>query len=313
MWLILFSTWILNINALSTPTKISKKVLLAELQKSYKPKQIIDNVGINLINLTPDFDPEGSVASLVLVRLSKQLITLDNNRDLHKDTFDVDSLEKIVESFARADWNLSSQAREGAVEGTKAAAVLSKLLSLQSSKMWDTLIEKWNTIDADSFEPHQISGLKWAFDVLTEDCYLPLRFQKAYDALKLPFRIRTNICGKMSDLTVSNLLDQVNFRTEEIRTQSNKIVKERRQTAWQGDSHVDPFAYSGKSMDRDDWSDLVKDVRDFLDKETGQYYDGCLLNLYPDGGSGMRYHIDPDMGTLWAFETAVVSVGCESI
>ena len=241
MWLILFSTWILNINALSTPTKISKKVLLAELQKSYKPQQIIDNVGKNLINLTPDFDPEGSVASLVLVRLSKQLITLDNNRDLHKDSFDVDFLEKIVESFARADWNLSSQAREGAVEGTKAAAVLSKLLSLQSSKVWDTLVEKWNTIDADSFEPHQISGLKWAFDVLTEDCYLPLRFQKAYDALKSPFRIRSNLCGKISDLTVSNLLDQVNFRTEEIRTQSNKIVKERRQTAWQGDSHVDPL------------------------------------------------------------------------
>jgi alkylated DNA repair dioxygenase AlkB len=39
------------------------------------------------------------------------------------------------------------------------------------------------------------------------------------------------------------------------------------------------------------------------------YYDGCLLNLYPDGGSGMRYHVDPDQGTLWDYETAVVSVG----
>ncbi len=42
---------------------------------------------------------------------------------------------------------------------------------------------------------------------------------------------------------------------------------------------------------------------------SGMYYDGCLLNLYPDGGSGMRYHSDPDQGVLWDYETAVVSVG----
>jgi alkylated DNA repair dioxygenase AlkB len=33
------------------------------------------------------------------------------------------------------------------------------------------------------------------------------------------------------------------------------------------------------------------------------------LNSHPDGGSGMRYHIDPDQGVLWDYETAVVSVG----
>ena len=39
------------------------------------------------------------------------------------------------------------------------------------------------------------------------------------------------------------------------------------------------------------------------------YYDVCLVNLYPDGGSGMRYHIDPGQGVQWGFETAVVSIG----
>jgi alkylated DNA repair dioxygenase AlkB len=53
----------------------------------------------------------------------------------------------------------------------------------------------------------------------------------------------------------------------------------------------------------------VRTIRDALDERTSQYYDGCLLNHYPDGKSGMRYHIDPDQGTLWDYDTAVVSVG----
>ncbi|KAL3945657.1 MAG: hypothetical protein SGBAC_000225 [Bacillariaceae sp.] len=303
----LLGAWILNTNALSAPTRISKKTLLAELQKSYTPESIIDNVGKHV---TVDIDPEGSVASLVLVRLSKQLITLDNNGDLYKDSFGIGTLGKIVESFASSNWNSSAQARDSATEGTKASAVLSKLLALQSSDVWEPLVKKWQDIDAGDFEAHQISGIAWSFDVLLDDYNLPIQFQEAHDALELPFRIRRNLCGDIDGLEPSNLVDQVNFQTEEIRTKSNKIVRERRQTAWEGDDHVAPFAYSGKSMDRDDWSPLVKDVRDYLNKETGQYYDGCLLNLYPDGGSGMRYHIDPDQGTLWDFETAVVSVGC---
>ncbi|CAJ1949775.1 unnamed protein product [Cylindrotheca closterium] len=300
-------TWILNTNALSISTRISKKALLADLQKSYTPESIIDNVGKHV---SVDIDPEGSVASLVLVRLSKQLIALDNNGDPYKDSFDAGTLGKIVQSFASSNWNSSAQAREAATEGTKASAVLSKLLSLQSSNLWEPLLKKWKDTDAGEFEPHQISGIAWSFDVLSNDYNLPIQFQEAFDNLGLPFRIRANMCGDFDGLTVFNLVDQVNFRTEEIRTKSNKTVRERRQTAWEGDDHVAPFAYSGKNMDRDDWSPLVKTVRDHLNKQTGQYYDGCLLNLYPDGGSGMRYHIDPDQGTLWAFETAVVSVGC---
>jgi alkylated DNA repair dioxygenase AlkB len=62
-------------------------------------------------------------------------------------------------------------------------------------------------------------------------------------------------------------------------------------------------------MPRKAWSPSVESVRDRLQKAIGQYYDCCLLNHYPDGGSGMRYHIDPDQGLLWDFDTTVVSVG----
>mmetsp|Transcript_28564 Transcript_28564/g.28904 ORF Transcript_28564/g.28904 Transcript_28564/m.28904 type:complete len:84 (-) Transcript_28564:745-996(-) len=70
-----------------------------------------------------------------------------------------------------------------------------------------------------------------------------------------------------------------------------------------------PFSYSGKDMETAPWSAITESVRNCLYDTRGYYYDGCLSNLYPDGGSGMRYHIDPDQGTLWDRETAVVSIG----
>jgi alkylated DNA repair dioxygenase AlkB len=56
------------------------------------------------------------------------------------------------------------------------------------------------------------------------------------------------------------------------------------------------------------WSPVVRAVRDLLAENTGQYYNCCLYNLYSDGGSGTRYHADPDKGTLWDHDTAVLSV-----
>ena len=122
---------------------------------------------------------------------------------------------------------------------------------------------------------------------------------------------KNNMNPKSIDLGLSleNLKKQVDFQKEEIITQSKRVVRERRESAWQGEESVPGFAYSGKIMERKDFSPVVKNVRDFLHEKMGSYYDCCLLNLYPDGDSGMRYHVDPDQGTLWGYDTAVVSVG----
>jgi alkylated DNA repair dioxygenase AlkB len=163
-------------------------------------------------------------------------------------------------------------------------------------------------------EAHHLSGLKWAFDGLhlakpSGIFYFPKQLQDSYDSLNLPFRIIPGCMKDVQDLSLSTLTSQVQFKVDAIRTTSNRVVPERRQTAWEGDEGVPPFAYSGKAMPRSLWSPLVEATRDELVDRIGQYYDGCLLNLYPDGGSGMRYHNDPDQGTLWDYDTTVVSVG----
>eukprot|EP00980_Cylindrotheca_fusiformis_P012235 scaffold2983_cov123-Cylindrotheca_fusiformis.AAC.5 len=296
------------INVISFPsTTNTKKSLFADLQKSFTPESILQNIGTHV---ETQADPQGSLSSLILVRLSKQLISLDNNGEYCGDiAMDTSVIKNVVHTLATSDWDHSPQSRESAVDGTKAAAVLARLLPDVDTETWKPLLEMWEDPGIDPLETHQLSGIKWSFDVLGQTCNLPTHIQEAYESLDLPFRIHPKLCCNLSDLSVPNLVKEVNFRVDDIRTKSRQIVKERRQTAWQGDDHVAPFAYSGKSMPRDPWSSVVLNARDQIKMATGQHYDGCLLNLYPDGGSGMRYHIDPDQGTLWAYETAVVSVG----
>jgi hypothetical protein len=54
------------------------------------------------------------------------------------------------------------------------------------------------------------------------------------------------------------------------------------------------FAYSGKVMPAKPFSPSVARACAAVSELTGTEYDGCLVNLYLNGDSGMRYHSDPD-------------------
>jgi alkylated DNA repair dioxygenase AlkB len=311
--LVIISTSAVVTNSLSATT--TKQPLAGQLQRCFTPQDVLSKVGTQV---NPEVDPLGTVSSLILVRLLKLMIALDNNGH---ENWQIDmasqgkTLSGVVNSLAQADWKASSQALDAAVEGTKAASAISRVLPDIPMDTWEPLMTSWNrrakTI-VSKLQPHHLSGLEWCsacFQLRDQDFTLPAELQNAYNALNIPFRINVGCLQDMDGLSVENLVQQVDFQVEQIRTTSNRVVKERRQTAWEGDDHVAAFEYSGKSMERKPWSPLVRSVRDRLVERTGVYYDGCLLNLYPDGGSGMRYHIDPDQGTMWGFETVVVSVG----
>lgn len=326
------------------------------LQSCFTPVSILENVAVYL---SPKVDSSGALSSLTLVRLSKQLISLDNKRnnlyrnDTSKELLILNEekelwkngLNSAIDCLVSSDLIESQKSLDVFVEGIKSASVISRLLRPKieanddingiNCSWWTPLFEKIHEEDnhlAAVAQPHQLSGLKWSIDcfrlsIIDSDfsCELPRSLQQAYDDLDLPFAIRpgfltkTSDCNKFSSaeaqsseynlFSVASFIKQVDFLTEKIQTNSKRAVVERRQTAWQGDDNVPPFEYSGKSMERVPWSAVVGNVRDRLHEETSHYYDGCLLNLYPDGGSGMRYHIDPDQGIRWDFETAVVSIG----
>ena len=380
------------------------------LQQCTTPQQVLEQVGVHLVvpsggdnnNNSSNGTDRTAMASLTLIRLSKQLMTLQNEylhgNKMHQDStrhswnkIQVNELlssleikhstsstttttttsqlfQQIIQTLVSSPHldtthTTSSQSRasvlEPIVEGTKAVAILARLLpDLVTLDTCQPLLEFWTKVDDQlvhtpnvGLPVHQLSGLQWAYACLQHAVgdkrmsnsndendqqvllQLPNNLQQAYQEYQLPFCIIPGFLGQFQDdVTVDTLVDQVEFQVDTIRTTSTqRQVQERRETAWEGDEDVAPFAYSGKSMPRHSWSPWVKRIRDQLamdhnqssDKDVlnraminvpprmkrGIYYDGCLLNHYPDGGSAMRYHSDPDQGTLWSYETAVVSIG----
>ena len=294
-------------------------------------------------------DADGSIASRVLVRLSKMVIARDNHQHhAHNDCIDnppqqtgerqveidMGVLTTLTEHLASrpivlADENDHCSNLEALVDGTKACSILARLLTTTSPHCWwESMTRMWDPHDNNNilantavWQEHQISGLHWALESLqvanTNNNFqftLPASIQRAYNELNLPFRIYPGLL-QQELLPVHEWIAQVDhWGVDEIRigTTADGRVPERRHTAWQGDNDdtVAPFAYSGKHMVRRDWSRPVRQLRDRLvDTPHHPYYNACLLNWYPDGQSGMRYHSDPDQGTLWDYDTAVVSVG----
>lgn len=288
---------ILNAAALSYNTSN----LQSSLQKCASSADIINFLGENKSFLS------SSLASTVLVRLSKM-----SNEAIPVDA--VYTASTIVASDVKYKMN-------DLVEALKAAAVLARF---QSDKGCDTVAPLVNTLcEMDeslmgSLSSQQLSGIMWAFEsyqstfpdvVISSDAFMSIR-QRFLD-LHLPFRIRPGFLLKYVDKlpSVSDFIQEVDFKKEQVITSEGKIIEERRLTAWQGEEGVQGFAYSGKVMDTKPFSACVKRFRDVLAEHTGEYYDACLLNLYPDSNSAMRFHIDPDQGELWDYSTTVVSVG----
>lgn len=322
--------------------------LLADLQTCQTPHQVLDRVGRKL---TASADPTGEVARLALVRLSKQLIVMDNNVKNVRASWlpglfkswsqqEQDALHDLTQVMLHATTRNRDMGNhdtiENTVEGIKALSVISRLVPGPelAAPVVEHLYEYESEISTalrGRGKLHLLCGLDWAVKGmrlrhpdkgLLARPGLPEQISKLVSDANLPFCIHPGLFANALDeedrpgnqlppslLSVDQFSREVDFRVETIRTASQKVVPERRQTAWQGDETVGPFLYSGKAMPRQDWSPTVRAVRDALHSKTGQYYDCCLLNLYPDGGSGMRYHVDPDQGTLWNFDTAVVSVG----
>jgi alkylated DNA repair dioxygenase AlkB len=127
-------------------------------------------------------------------------------------------------------------------------------------------------------------------------------------AMGAPFSLHPGALAPLR-LGLAALQAEVALKRDEVKTASGEVMPETRLTAWQSD-FGDSFRYSGKAMAAPPGglTPRVAAARDALEAKFGVRYDSCLVNYYPDGSSGMRFHSDPQ-GAEWAPQTAVVSVG----
>jgi len=163
-------------------------------------------------------------------------------------------------------------------------------------------------IKANKNVPHAlISSAEWACRRLGIDQTYYSEITALHKDLQLPFYV---VPGFASDIvTIQDIRKEVPFQSEDLITRTGKRVQERRETCWMAEPGVGGLAYSGKIMSPVPFSPTVTRVRDAIEEATGIRYDCCLINWYGDGESACKFHVDPDMGRLWARDTVVVSIG----
>ena len=111
----------------------------------------------------------------------------------------------------------------------------------------------------------------------------------------LPFDGITNYHGlvldkKQSDFYYQKLIKTIQFKNDEAIIFGKKIITKRK-VAWYGASEFS-YKYSGILKTATIFTKELLALKEIVEKESGETYNSCLLNLYHSGDEGMAYHSD---------------------
>ncbi|WP_439881012.1 alpha-ketoglutarate-dependent dioxygenase AlkB family protein [Pontibacter sp. MBLB2868] len=93
-----------------------------------------------------------------------------------------------------------------------------------------------------------------------------------------------------SDLYLKTLEEEVNWQQESIKL-FGKLRPMPRLTAWYGDKG---YTYSGLHNKPQPWLPVLQELRERVEKASGQTYNSVLLNLYRTGQDSMGWHSDDE-------------------
>lgn len=111
----------------------------------------------------------------------------------------------------------------------------------------------------------------------------------------LPQDGTVNYYGKLlnqneADFYLNKLLETIEWRNDEAIIFGKKIITKRK-VAWYGEK---PFEYTYSNITKYalSWTKELLDLKKLIEKETGETFNSCLLNLYHNGEEGMAWHSD---------------------
>jgi len=89
---------------------------------------------------------------------------------------------------------------------------------------------------------------------------------------------------------LSKLLIDIEWKNDVAIIYGKKIITKRK-IAWYGES---PFQYSYSNTTKTalPWTKTLLTLKALVEKESGETFNSCLLNLYHDGSEGMAWHSD---------------------
>lgn len=122
-------------------------------------------------------------------------------------------------------------------------------------------------------------------------------FENNIDKTKnwLPKDGTVNYYGKLfnrrqADNYLEKLLTTIEWRNDEAVIFGKKIITKRK-VAWYGDKPFE-YTYSNTTKYALSWTKDLLELKTLIEKETGERFNSCLLNLYHSGGEGMAWHSD---------------------
>jgi alkylated DNA repair dioxygenase AlkB len=111
----------------------------------------------------------------------------------------------------------------------------------------------------------------------------------------LPADGTVNYYGKLlnkneADFYLIKLLETIEWRNDEAIIFGKKIITKRK-VAWYGEK---PFEYTYSNITKYalPWTKELLELKTLIEKETGETFNSCLLNLYHNGEEGMAWHSD---------------------
>lgn len=130
----------------------------------------------------------------------------------------------------------------------------------------------------------------------------------------LPYDGTVNYFGKILPLSDANsyfdiLSETIEWRPDEAIIFGKKIYT-KRAVAWYGDNPFE-YSYSNTSKYALPWTKELLELKQIIEKESGETYNSCLLNLYHDGSEGMAWHSDGETDLKKDGAIGSVSFGAE--
>lgn len=124
-------------------------------------------------------------------------------------------------------------------------------------------------------------------------------FDREFDAAMniLPKDGTVNYFGKVLEQDeanhyLSSLQNNIEWRHDEIFMFGKKIITKRK-VAWYGEKDF-KYTYSKTTKRALPWTKELAELKTIIEKQTGESFNSCLLNLYHNGSEGMGWHSDDE-------------------
>lgn len=130
----------------------------------------------------------------------------------------------------------------------------------------------------------------------------------------LPYNGTVHYYGKIiSHEEASRYFDMlytyIEWRNDEAIIFGKKIITKRK-VAWYGDTSFS-YTYSNTTKYALPWTKELLELKKMIEKETGEVFNSCLLNLYHNGEEGMAWHSDGETDLKKDGAIASFSLGAE--